>query len=154
MAEHDSAKTQGDRIPHRKASIGLETHKGHTVAFDASPPAVQALGRLEGRSSNVHKLAIDSFQGPSQTLPGFDQLQVGFAPYDLSGLKAYVGEPATIASAQMGAMAYAREEQIAFSRAPSLFAAAHDVAHVVQQRQGVNLYGDVGKPGDRFARQA
>ena len=32
--------------------------------------------------------------------------------------------------------------------------AAHEAAHVVQQRSGVSLYGGVGRAGDRYERQA
>ena len=37
---------------------------------------------------------------------------------------------------------------------PDLRLAAHEATHVVQQRRGVSLKGDVGKPGDMYERQA
>ncbi|HNC99489.1 MAG TPA: hypothetical protein PKW90_25370, partial [Myxococcota bacterium] len=42
----------------------------------------------------------------------------------------------------------------AFAGPPSLFVAAHEAAHIVQQRSGLVSEGAVGAPGDRLERQA
>jgi hypothetical protein len=54
----------------------------------------------------------------------------------------------------MGASAYATGNHVVFDRAPDLHTAAHEAAHVVQQAQGVNLYGGVGEAGDHYERHA
>ncbi len=54
----------------------------------------------------------------------------------------------------MGASAYATGNQVAFAGQPDLHTAAHEAAHFVQQRQGVQLYGGVGVVGDVYERQA
>jgi hypothetical protein len=54
----------------------------------------------------------------------------------------------------MGAEAFATGHHVAFAGAPSLFTAAHEAAHVVQQRAGVQLDGGVGRAGDVYERQA
>src|SRR5690606_28593576 len=54
----------------------------------------------------------------------------------------------------MGAEAYATGEDIAFRSKPDLHTAAHEAAHVVQQRAGVQLSGGVGQPGDPYEQQA
>jgi hypothetical protein len=41
-----------------------------------------------------------------------------------------------------------------FDKSPDLHTAAHEAAHVVQQAQGVNLYGGVGEAGDSYERHA
>jgi hypothetical protein len=45
-------------------------------------------------------------------------------------------------------------DQVAFRGTPDLFTAAHEAAHVVQQRGGVQLRGGVGQAGDRYEQHA
>ena len=54
----------------------------------------------------------------------------------------------------MGAEAFATGSSIAFGTTPSLHTAAHEAAHVVQQRAGVSLQGGVGQSGDAYERHA
>ena len=63
-------------------------------------------------------------------------------------------ETASSASAKMGASAYASGNKVAFGGNPSLHTAAHEAAHVVQQRSGVSLSEGVGKAGDSYERHA
>src|SRR5206468_596297 len=58
------------------------------------------------------------------------------------------------ASTALGAKAYAFGNNIAFGATPDLHTAAHEAAHVVQQRQGVSLKGGVGEAGDSYERHA
>ena len=54
----------------------------------------------------------------------------------------------------MGAEAIASGTHVAFAGPPSLFTAAHEAAHVVQQAAGVDIDGGVGRDGDRYERHA
>ena len=54
----------------------------------------------------------------------------------------------------MGASAFATGDRVAFADAPDLHTAAHEAAHVVQQRAGVQLKGGVGEVGDSYERHA
>lgn len=54
----------------------------------------------------------------------------------------------------MGAQAYASGNHVVFGGSPSLHTAAHEAAHVVQQRSGVQLKGGVGEVGDPYERHA
>jgi cell wall-associated NlpC family hydrolase len=54
----------------------------------------------------------------------------------------------------MGASAYATGNSVAFAKTPDLHIAAHEAAHVVQQRGGVQLKGGVGTVGDPYERHA
>jgi hypothetical protein len=65
-----------------------------------------------------------------------------------------VGGPAVQATEGMGARAYATGNHVAFGTTPELHTAAHEAAHVVQQRAGVQLYGGVGRSGDAYERHA
>src|SRR5678815_137410 len=64
------------------------------------------------------------------------------------------GAEAQAANQAIGAEAYATGNQVAFGTTPSLHTAAHEAAHVVQQRAGVHLKGGVGEAGDPYERHA
>ena len=103
----------------------------------------------------IHEAARLGTGGAGGALPHLGAIQRSFgAAHDLSGVRAHVGGAAVTASAAMGAHAYAYGERIAFSAAPSLRVAAHEAAHVIQQRRGVTLSGGVGRAGDRYEREA
>lgn len=92
--------------------------------------------------------------GAGQSLPHLDAIQRSFGAHDVSGVRAHVGGAAADASHAIGASAYATGNDVAFSTQPDLFLAAHEAAHVVQQRQGVHLKGAVGQDGDAYERHA
>lgn len=72
----------------------------------------------------------------------------------MGGVQAHVGGPASQASEALGARAYAMGNAVAFAEAPDLHTAAHEAAHVVQQRSGLKLDGDMGSPGDPYEQHA
>ncbi|MBK7074990.1 MAG: DUF4157 domain-containing protein [Myxococcales bacterium] len=81
-------------------------------------------------------------------------MQRSFGHHDVSRVRAHVGGAAAEAAAAIGARAYATGDAVAFAEAPSLELAAHEAAHVVQQRGGVRLAGGVGATGDAYERHA
>ncbi len=88
-------------------------------------------------------------------LPHLDAIQRSFGPgHDLSAVRAHVGGAAARASSSMGAARFASGNRVAFSSQPDLALAAHEAAHVVQQRGGVQLKGGVGQAGDAYERNA
>ena len=92
--------------------------------------------------------------GAGGALPHRDAIQAAFGRHDVSGIQAHVGGVAGEGAKAMGAEAFASGEQVAFVGAPSLHTAAHEVAHVVQQRGGVQLSGGLGQSGDEHERHA
>jgi len=54
----------------------------------------------------------------------------------------------------MSADAFAVGNSVAFRTSPDLHTAAHEAAHVVQQRQGLSLSAGVGVAGDEYEQQA
>jgi Domain of unknown function (DUF4157)/Microbial transglutaminase len=72
----------------------------------------------------------------------------------VTGVRAHTDGAAAGANAEMGSQAYARGNDVAFGGAPDLHTAAHEAAHVVQQRAGVQLKGGVGERGDAYERHA
>ena len=108
----------------------------------------------EAGGGSVHQAAEAGFQGGGGQLPHSGQIQASFGSHDVSGVKAYSGGAAAQASKAMGAKAYTKGEQVGFKGSTDLHTAAHEAAHVVQQRQGVSLDGGVGKSGDSYEKHA
>lgn len=108
----------------------------------------------EAASARVHEAAHAGVAGPAQALPHLDRIQPLFGRHDVTGIRAHVGGPAAVASKAMGASAYATGDAVAFREAPDLHTAAHEAAHVVQQRDGVHLKGGVGEAGDVYEQHA
>jgi hypothetical protein len=106
-------------------------------------------------SAAINDAARRGTGGAGHELPHMRAIQRSFGPaHDLSRVKAHVGGSAAAASAEIGAVAYTYGDHVAFGAAPSLRVAAHEAAHVIQQRQGVQLFGGVGQVGDRYERHA
>ena len=78
-------------------------------------------------------------------------LVVGRGP---SAPPAFGGGGATAACKTIGAEAYATGNSVAFGGSPTLHTAAHEAAHVIQQRAGVSLSGGVGRVGDTYEQHA
>ena len=116
-------------------------------------------GKIGGSSlvegaDGVHAAAEAGISGGGGQLPFLDEIQRSFGRHDVSGVEAHVGGPAEGATRAMGAEAYATGNHVAFGGAPSLHTAAHEAAHVVQQRGGVQLKGGVGAAGDAYEQHA
>ncbi|GAB4569891.1 MAG: hypothetical protein Tsb0020_24300 [Haliangiales bacterium] len=129
------------------------------LAAPPATPAVQARGDIARDSSpvqkSVHESAAAGVSGSGSALPHLDRIQQAFGPsHDVSQVKAHVGGAAAQASEAIGAEAYATGNDVAFRSTPDLHTAAHEAAHVVQQRQGVSLQGGVGQAGDSYEKHA
>ncbi len=122
----------------------------------ATPPkprgGVQKRASTAPARESAHQAAARGMATPSTSLPFLDQIQASFGPaHDVSGIQAHVGGDS---AAAMGAQAYATGNHVVFDRAPDLHTAAHEAAHVIQQRRGVQLAGGVGQAGDEYERHA
>jgi hypothetical protein len=127
-------------------------------AWDFSQLSFAALATRRGDSGATGALtrtAAAGMTGPGSALPHADKIQQAFGPgHDTSSIQAHIGGRAAEAAAGIGAEAYAMGNQVAFDREPSLHTAAHEAAHVMQQRQGVQLLGGVASDGDGYERNA
>jgi len=122
------------------------------VAFSAE--AVQRGGGGAAPAAAIHQTAAEGLSGPSGSLPFQGAIQASFGEHSVAGIQAHVGGSAAKAAGAMGAAAYATGESVAFKEAPSLHTAAHEAAHVVQQRAGVSVPGGVGQRGDSYEKHA
>ncbi|MEL6181984.1 MAG: DUF4157 domain-containing protein, partial [Myxococcota bacterium] len=84
--------------------------------------------------SSIHAAAQHGVRGAGQRLPHVDTIQQSFGSHDITAVQAHVGGDAAKASAAIGARAYATGNHVAFASSPDLHTAAHEAAHVVQQR--------------------
>jgi Domain of unknown function (DUF4157) len=114
----------------------------------------EASGGATTSTSQIHEAAQRGVSGAGQQLPHLTEIQQSFGSHDVSGVRAHVGGAAADASNKMGANAYATGDSVAFGSSPDLHLAAHEAAHVVQQRGGVQLKGGVGQVGDPYERHA
>lgn len=92
--------------------------------------------------------------GAGGPLPFAAELGRAFGRHDLSGVRAHVGGAAAAAADALGARGYALGDAVAFAGPPDLHLVAHEVAHVVQQRDGVALAGGLGQADDPYERHA
>ncbi len=102
----------------------------------------------------VQRVAQAGVQDGGGVLPHASAIQSAFGHHDIGQVESHVGGTAGAASRAMGAEAYATGNQVAFESAPDLHTAAHEAAHVVQQRAGNSPSGGVSAPGDSLERNA
>lgn len=122
-------------------------------ALKAAPVQLSG-GQSKLPSSEVQRQAQEGVAGSGGQLPHLSSIQQSFGQHDVSGVRAHRGEAAQKSTAALGANAYATGNNVAFSGAPTLHTAAHEAAHIVQQRAGVSLSGGVGKVGDKYEQHA
>ncbi len=112
---------------------------------------IQARADSDVDAEEVHRAADKGVQGSGAPLPHFNEIQQSFGPsHDLSSVQAHIGGAAADACDEMGALAYASGSHVAFKSAPDLHTTAHEAAHIVQQRSGVQLQDGVGRRGDSY----
>jgi hypothetical protein len=130
------------------ATEAAEPSQEDPVQEDGSGPSPRRNPAL------IHQEARRGLGNASQPLPHADRLQAAFGHHDISQVRAAVGGAAETANRRMGALAFASGDRVAFRQTPDLRLVAHEAAHVVQQREGLALPGNVGQRGDRWERHA
>ncbi|HEY0098792.1 MAG TPA: DUF4157 domain-containing protein [Pyrinomonadaceae bacterium] len=109
----------------------------------------------KARAEDIHRVARNGTAGNAAPLPYLNRIQQSFGPgHHLTQVRAYVGSRAAAAARNLEAEAYTVGDSVAFGTEPSLRTAAHEAAHVVQQRHGVRLERGVGRSGDAYERNA
>lgn len=140
MNDRRQASATPSRTPagsHEEARAGKETLVG------------RALGDEEGRSPRQQlEHAAAKATAP---LPHLDKIQRAFGKHDVTHARTVEDRKAAHA---VGAEAAAVGDRAVFDGSPSLHTAAHEAAHIVQQKAGVQLRGGIGKEGDPYERHA
>jgi outer membrane protein OmpA-like peptidoglycan-associated protein len=146
---------------------GLSPGK-RTLTQDMQPVQLRAAGGGEhgdgepadgepggtGDGGDAAEIAAEGVAGGGGALPHLDEIQRSFGRHDVRGVSAHTGGAAARATGALGAEAYAFGDSVAFGGAPSLHTAAHEAAHVVQQRSGISVPGGMGQEGDAYERHA
>lgn len=123
--------------------------RGPAATREASAPHA-----ARSASADMTAVARSGVAQASRPLPGYQRIQAAFGRHDVSGVRVQIGGVAESAAARLGARAYTTGNRVAFRSEPDLHLAAHEAAHVVQQRRGVHLKDGFGRANDRYERQA
>lgn len=155
LTRHSDGKRAARPSPHANA----EGHATISLAPDANGFA-HDLSRVplhpdtRANSPSILEAARLGTSGAGRALPYVDVIQKSFGRHDVSGIASHTDERASAASRMMGASAFTSGSHVAFAGRPSLHTAAHEAAHAIQQRGGVQLKGGVGEVGDAHERHA
>jgi hypothetical protein len=133
------------------ASPGKRTLVEHVPG---SAVQLRATGAAPSSSPAVHEAAAQGVATPSSPLPHGSIVQHLFGYHDLSTVQAHTGPEAAASAGAMGAQAYATGNHVVLGASTDLHTVAHEAAHVVQQRSGVQLKGGIGESGDAYERNA
>jgi hypothetical protein len=139
--------------------IGKQT-RVEALEIGASPtsaapaPVQRAAAGTDAPPDQIREAAALGTRGAGGSLPHIGDIQRLFGRHDVSGVVAHTDADAARGAGAMGAQAFATGGHVAFDGQPSLHTAAHEAAHVVQQRGGVQLYGGIGATGDVHEQHA
>jgi Domain of unknown function (DUF4157) len=107
-----------------------------------------------GARQAIQETAEAGTEGSAGWFPHLAAIQRSFGRHDVSRLRAHQGAGAHAAANVIGASAYTLGDRVAFSGPPDLHTAAHEAAHVIQQRVGIKVPGGLGEAGDLHERHA
>jgi Domain of unknown function (DUF4157) len=137
---------------HRAARVQLSPSGSHAPDSRQSHPA-RAHGGDRGAAA-IHAAAARGVATPWSTLPHAGRIQQAFGRHDVSSIQAHVGATAAASATDIRADAYTTGNHVVLGKGTDLFTVAHEAAHVIQQRAGVQLKGGVGSAGDPHERHA
>ncbi len=141
-----------DAMTASPSSLG---HKLSLKALAARPDVRTApLSSVYPFTGIIQQAAREGIDSPLSTLPYARQIQQSFGRHDISRVQAHLGPEATASTRAMHASAYATGSHVVFAGRPDLQTAAHEAAHVIQQRGGVQLEGGIGRVADVYEQHA
>ena len=166
---HDLIQTK-ERAPQTESTPAAEapSSAGGRVQFKGQGQIPPVGGQFQAKEAgggsasdaaydDVHQVAARGVVGGGGALPHKEAIAASFGAEHagaLDGIQAHVGGNAAAATETLGAQAYAAGSSVAFGGQPDLHTAAHEAAHVIQQKGGVQLKGGVGEAGDSYERNA
>jgi len=157
----DRSSSKGERsIAEQRTEDAPPLSPGKVTLTSQLPPVEAAIQRrstgmlMPADTEHVRAAAAHGTSGTSAPLPHADAIRRSFGRHDVGQIQAHVDERAAQGAEAMGAAAFATGNHVAFKRSPDLHTVAHEAAHVVQQRGGVQLKGGVGEAGDPHERHA
>jgi outer membrane protein OmpA-like peptidoglycan-associated protein len=135
----------------RESKVESPSRRAATLAMvNKAVTPVRRLGNQE-----MQQLLAARPANSISSLPYREVIERSFGPgHDLSNVRCEIGGAAALKNALVGSSAFTRGEQISFRAEPTLDEAAHEAAHVVQQRQGSIPPGGFSRRGDRWEQHA
>jgi len=155
--EAEPAKCSGPLEIEQPKPRGVWQWLNTAVAERSPKPVVESVRVAKPSTAPERRRAIAErgTSGGSRQLPYLERIQASFGRHSVSGVRAHIGSNAEAAARELGGRAYAFGDRIAFGAEPDLRTAAHEAAHVIQQRAGVSLDGDIdGGAGDPYEDHA
>lgn len=161
---HPRQKQEKEEVPRATLQFQEEEEKQDKVQFqeeeEQEKPQLKSIQQnrpksVRSRSSRlIRKVVKSGFRGGPGSYPYMNRIQGSFGRYNISNVQSFNDAAAKQANCKLGALAYASRNKVAFRGYPDLHTAAHEAAHIIQQRKGVDLDGGMGKIGDRYERHA
>ena len=113
---------------------------GHCSGCEAKAKryGVQAKCNDCTRGTEPAKPASATLASASDRLPHRERIQDAFGRHDVSAVRTVVGGEARGKNDELEARAFTTGDRIGFRDSPDLWLAAHEAAHVVQQRDGMD----------------
>jgi hypothetical protein len=102
----------------------------------------------------VHSAAAAGTRGVGEKLPYQAEIQRSFGRHNLADVRAHIDPSARAGARVMRAEAFTLGRHVAFAGSPDLHVVAHEAAHVIQQRAGLQLRDGLGQAGDPHERHA
>ena len=128
------------RAPTPKAAVPKPADPVAVPTAELRPPTINLL------SLPIHA-ARRGVATANQRLPHLERVQSAFGRHDISDVRTTVGN----APVSLDANAYTVGDRVAFARDPDVHLAAHEAAHVVQQRAGVTPTAEHEDHAERVA---
>lgn len=155
-------RTLTELLPAASAPVQRNVDAAAPVMPSVPRPTIHDLfGRVQRKASGaepdtaaIHESAQRGIATASSPLPHAETIQRLFGRHDISGIQAHAASDAAASARAMGAEAYATGNHVVLGGRTDLHTVAHEAAHVVQQRGGVQLRGGVGEVGDAYERNA
>ncbi len=147
--EEEAAQTKLQFQEEEEAQAKLQfQEEEEEEAQPKSEPIAKRSGRL------IRSVARAGFRGHPGSYPFQHRIQAAFGHHSISYVSAFNDAAARRANRKLGTLAYASREKVAFRGYPDLHTAAHEAAHIIQQRKGVRLEDGTSKKGDAYERHA
>ena len=150
LSPHRKGPVAGDVSPAKAAEFGNEVATSAAAPVQKKKRGVVQTKSVSGGKKEKDKAAA-GMRGRKEGLPYKDQIQKSFGSHKLGEVEVYQDDGAKKAAQEIGAKAYAMGNKIAFGGSPDLHTAAHEAAHVIQQRAGIKGGGKWEAHADKVA---
>lgn len=147
-------QVKGTHVPEEEQEELLHLKKEHSATAKIPQMRLSEEHAMPRATVDDQAIAYRGVEHASSSLPHIDRIQTTFGRHDLSNVRAAIGGCAAEAAGALGAEAYTTGNRVGFRVPPDLRTAAHEAAHVIQQRAGAMLNGAVGRAGDEYEQHA